>query len=250
MTSYQTAPYVTDVNIDDANDKMTFILRNADTSIANSLRRIMIAEVPTITIDLVFFEANSTCLHDEFLAHRLGLIPLTSFSVDSFQLPNDCSCAEGCDNCRVEYRLSVTCTEDQRDVTTQDLQLVSNHEFVKPVDVTKPDPNEPKIVIVKLRKGQELKLRAIAKKGFGKLHAKWSPTSCVTYRFEPDIRINQILMDELRFEQRKEWVNSCPTQVYRFDSDTGKVDIENALRCTYCNECKKKKQMKDFKNQN
>ena len=68
-------------------DSIQFTLTNVDTSIANALRRVMIAEVPTIAIELVIFEDNTSVLNDEFIAHRLGLIPLTSHNYKDFSFP-------------------------------------------------------------------------------------------------------------------------------------------------------------------
>ena len=76
-------PKVTILEVDTYN--MKFCLENTDLTIANALRRIIIAEVPTMAIDIVEIHQNTSALHDEYLAHRLGLIPLVSTSVDKFE---------------------------------------------------------------------------------------------------------------------------------------------------------------------
>lgn len=58
-----------------------FILSNVSLSFANALRRVIIAEVPTVAIDTVEIMNNTTVLPDEMLAHRLGMIPLISTGV-------------------------------------------------------------------------------------------------------------------------------------------------------------------------
>lgn len=47
-----------------------------DAPIANALRRILLAEVPTIAIETVYVYQNTSIIADEVLAHRLGLVPL------------------------------------------------------------------------------------------------------------------------------------------------------------------------------
>lgn len=60
-------------------------------------------------------------------------------------------------------------------------------------------------ILNKLRKNQEIKLKAIAKKGVGKEHSKWSPVATISMVTVPYIKINQTRMSELTREQKEEW---------------------------------------------
>jgi len=57
-------------------NELVFEIIGIDVSFANALRRIMIAEVPTVAIEHVYMWNNSSIVHDEVLAHRIGLVPI------------------------------------------------------------------------------------------------------------------------------------------------------------------------------
>jgi len=63
-------------------DHVDFVLENVELAFANSLRRAMLADIATVAIDMVEIETNTTVLADEFLAHRLGQVPLISANCD------------------------------------------------------------------------------------------------------------------------------------------------------------------------
>jgi DNA-directed RNA polymerase II subunit RPB3 len=219
-------------------EAIKFLLYNTDASIANSLRRVMIAEVPTVAIDLVEIENNSSCLMDEFVSHRLGLIPLTSHNVDRMQYSYSCSCEAGCSKCEVEFKLRVKNTSDSvMLVTARDL-IYDNEYGIGPIlaDNSNSDINQD-IVIVKLGKNQELSLRAIAKKGIGKEHSKWSPVCVATFQYDPNVDLDYSQQDKLTEEQKQLFVDSCPTKVYSYDAANKSIIVDQESRCMYCNEC-------------
>ena len=55
--------------------KLSFIIKDSTPAFANTLRRIMIEEVPTMAIEEIEFRKNNSILYDEIIAHRLGLTP-------------------------------------------------------------------------------------------------------------------------------------------------------------------------------
>jgi len=217
-------------------DRAKFEITKVDGSLINSFRRVVIAETPTIAIDLVEIEINTSVLHDEFLAHRLGLIPLTSDNVADFNLARECDCDGGCPKCEIELTLHVRGEGKDDDehtiVTSHDLKSKNPH-----VGCVIFGQEDKGVIIVRLRKNQEVKLRAIAKKGVGKEHAKWNPASCCTFQYIADIQLNRSAIVRHSTEDKRTWVGSCPTNVFKYDEGRDVVEIEDATRCMFCNEC-------------
>lgn len=223
---------------------LKFELLNTDLSVANALRRIIIGEVPTMAIDLVQVSENTSVLNDEFIAHRIGLVPLVSDNVDKFNSHKQCTCFDFCEKCSVRYRLSKKCPKDQDvcEVTSNDIQLESGEAShrVEPVRyIGDNGEEEDPILIMRLSKNQMIDFRCIAKKDTAKTHAKWSPVATCLMRMEPIIELDQDKINQLTVEQKKTFVASCPRKVYSYDAMRQAVDIEDFLACNLCDECNK-----------
>ncbi len=156
-------------------DTVRFILSDVSFAFANALRRVIFSEVPVMAIDDVMILENNSVMYDEILAHRLGLIPVTTDT--SYNLPEECSCKSelGCERCRASFSLEVEASEPAEVVYSSHLK--PENPEVRPVS--------DKIPIVKLAQGQKIKLEAYARLGLGKVHAKWQPVSAATYSYDP-----------------------------------------------------------------
>ena len=72
-------------DIQDNMNRCSFHIADIDLSIVNSIRRIVLAEVPSIAVTFdpltdknpdITFVTNKTSLHNEYLGHRISLIPM------------------------------------------------------------------------------------------------------------------------------------------------------------------------------
>jgi len=195
--------------------KTDFVISGINPAIANTLRRNMIDRVPTMAVEDIEFRKNNSALYDEILAHRIGLVPLTT-DLKSYVLKDECKCGgEGCARCTLKLTLKASgpanVTADQ--FKSKDPKVV---------------PAYP-ILINKLLKGQEIEMEATAILGIGKEHAKWSP--CLAfYKYKPVIKI-----DAAKCTNAEETRDSCPVNV--FEVKGGKLALKNENACHLCGAC-------------
>jgi DNA-directed RNA polymerase subunit D len=207
--------------LEKTDDYMRFIVKGVNVPFANALRRIMLTEVPSMAIDELVIIENSSLLHDEILAHRMGFIPLKT-DLDSYNLPEECTCKSefGCNLCRLALTLEVEATEETTTVYSKDLKSENP-------DIT---PVSDKIPIVKLAPEQKIRLEAYARLGKGKDHAKWQPVSMCTYKYVPQIKI-----DAERCNACGDCVEICPQKIL---VNTGEeIKTQNIIECTLCQDC-------------
>ena len=189
--------YKMDITIhEQTDDNMVFTLGGVNVAYANTLRRLMMGEVPTMAIEDVKFFKNDSVLYDEIIAHRLGLVVMKT-DLDSYKMNEG---DERLESPQYELVLSME-VEGPKTVYAKD--LVSKDPAVQPV--------YPETIIVKLLEGQKLELEAKAILGIGNQHSKWSPGN-IWYTYEPVIQVKN---------KKPEDKDAFPPQIF---TDKGEID--------------------------
>jgi len=193
-----------------------FVVRGITPAFANGIRRAILADVPTLSIDTVRFVENSSVMFDEQIGLRLGLVPLSS-PPDEFEVGDS-----------VTLGLSV---EGPETAYSGDLQ--SKDAVVEPAVENVP--------IIQLKEDQRLELEAEAVLAVGKDHAKHQGGVAVGFRHLQRLDVgeerNEYADDDPRIQRGVVEVDGELVSTAEFDNDLQQeypdhevsvTDVENA----------------------
>ncbi len=189
--------------VEQTNEKLRFTLQGVTTVYANTLRRLMMSEVPTLAIEDVTINRNDSVLYDEIIAHRLGLIVLkTDLDAYAFKYDKKGNRIEGPHSqVAISLRAEGPRTVYAKELVCKDRGVVAVY---------------PETPIVKLMEGQLLEFEAVASLGIGKEHSKWSP-GLIWYYNKPIIKVNNKHKDFATFKDK------FPPQVF---NAKGEIDAK------------------------
>ena len=168
--------------------KHSFDIENLDLSVINGIRRIILTEIPVVgfygeeetSIEMI---SNTGPLHNEFMKHRLGLIPINiDEDITDYYEDND-----------YEFELNINNTGSTTiNITTANLNGSYKNKELSKTELNELFPQNPitkeNILISRLRPNEELHFKATAVKRTAKINASFSSVSLANFYFiENDI---------------------------------------------------------------
>lgn len=146
-------------NIEEKGNKVSIMAKGLSIPVANAIRRYSMNHVSILAIDNIVMYENSSPVFDEYVAHRIGMLPLKT--------PKNLPAST-----EVSFVLDV---QGPKAVYSEDLRSSDSGIIVA----------EPRIPIVTLTEGQSLRLEGKAILGIGRKHAKFQ-AGLVAYDISED----------------------------------------------------------------
>lgn len=181
------------------------LIKGTNTATMNAIRRTILSEVPVLAIEELAMYENNSVLFDEFLGHRLGMVPLVTDS-KNYKLG---------DKAKFSLEASGPGTVYSKEIKMSDSNLGVVDE---------------KIPLTKLKAGQKLRLEGEAVMGQGKDHVKYQP-AVTGYRAMPIFTISE----DIPSDMMQKIVASCPVKIIEVKGK--KLSITEPSDCTLCGHC-------------
>jgi DNA-directed RNA polymerase subunit D len=178
-----------------------FLIQGTRYDFVNALRRTIISKVKTLAIENISIYKNESIMPDEFMAHRLGLIPVNSRDFDD----------------KTEVKLFVQ--KESGMVRSGDMDVDGAVIKLKNIPITK------------LKEGKKLELEMKAVPGNGDDHIKWSPALVYYFNVPELVNVDKDATKKYNLEEM------CPRKL--LEVKAGKVFLKDIYSCDLCKYCEK-----------
>jgi DNA-directed RNA polymerase subunit D len=175
--------------VSESNNTLKLLVSGIDTALLNGLRRSIMNSVTSYAAETIAIYENSSVMPDEMLSHRLALIPIQATEKKTKKGDS------------VKFSLE---KEGPLTVYSSDITSNGGGEIM-----------EKQVPLVKLKKGQRIKLEIEAVAGTGKEHAKWQP-ALIAYKKIPKITFAHV-------KDPSTIVKSCPPKMLELKA--GKIFV-------------------------
>lgn len=227
MTDTELYPKITnlDTSTVDHKDryKLEFTLHHSNVALANALRRSMISEIPNVGFDLsgdnsssantIYIKENTSVLHNEFLAHRLAMIPICTYQSGELNVFSEWDSEQAIRTTRFhgkvpDFILNVKNTPEYQEhlkqhtnplitskldkntirVNSDDFKFESDEvanirNFMVPDNITGEYIYLDKLKVLPDGTGESVQVRCKLSIGTGKQHSLYSPVGTVSYSY-------------------------------------------------------------------
>lgn len=192
------APNYFTIRSGETDEYLEFELNHVAISTANAIRRVVLSDIEIYAVDQknVVLSENTSPLHNEYISHRISLLPINQ-NVDKLESLRFYISKNKTKNIPIE--------NDQNgimDITTDDLQIYDQEtdSWIDGKDIFLDN-----YLITKLNVKQKLLGEFFVSKGSAKDHARWQAVSTISYRYKVLKDEEKISYDKLSLEEERDW---------------------------------------------
>lgn len=199
---------------------LKFTLINSDISTAKRIKDYLYQDIPVMAIDYMIVNDINISGNEDVLFNELGFLAIDSS--EAFRLVDTDKCESVIQEGKLSPQCSVIYTLDQSN-DNDEIKIITTSDF-KTSNPLFPfiKNNNTEQVILKLAKGQYIKIICVARRGYGITHAKWIPVSKVVYDYDRSWGY-----DYKAFRLARQKDNNVPISDFRILADKYNFRIES-----------------------